>query len=105
MFADEVVAGFQFDLVCADTGVGIGALAAVANVGSSAAAGFQVSSGTTGTVVGVSLSGATIPLDADPLLVQFDFTGDGNVCEACIVGAVLCVLSKYWEVTPSFWPR
>ena len=62
-----------------------------ASGGSAEAAGFMVSTSAT-TVIGFSLSGATIP-SGEGVLVNVSFTGSG---EACLDNAVL---SSYFKVT------
>ncbi|SVC72442.1 uncharacterized protein METZ01_LOCUS325296, partial [marine metagenome] len=73
---DTPVAGFQFDI----TGISITG----ASGGSAEAAGFMISSSAT-TVIGFSLTGATIP-SGEGVLVNVSFTGSG---EACLDNAVL----------------
>jgi len=87
MFADVQVAGFQFALVCASDGAGIGGLVP-AETGSAVASGFQISTGETGTAVGVNLSGGTIIPGAENLLAEFVLEGEDEVCEACVAEPV-----------------
>mgnify|MGYP001801811487 CR=1 FL=1 len=57
LYNDVPVAGFQFSLTC--FGEPLDDIVPDANSGTAIALGFQVSSGTAGTVVGVSLDGMT----------------------------------------------
>ena len=58
----EEVGGFQFDI---DVGDGLDSLNVIgASGGSAADAGFTVSTSPSGTVLGFSFSGATIPIDS-----------------------------------------
>ena len=90
MYADVAVAGFQFDLICGDTMDAISDLTPGTG-GSALEQEYQVSAGVTGTVVGVSLSGAQIPPTADPLLVTFTSAGEIEACSgigACLISPV-----------------
>ena len=70
---EDVVAGFQFSIS--------GLTGASAAGGSAEAAGFSVSVGATGTVLGFSFSGATIPAGNGLLtLITFHFTKVENEC-------------------------
>jgi hypothetical protein len=73
----EEVGGFQFDI---DVGDGLDSLNVIGTSGgSSAAAGFTVSTNSTGLVLGFSFSGTTIPIDStgSPLVyVDVSFTGE-----------------------------
>ena len=76
MANDAPVAGFQFDI----SGISISG----ASGGSAEAAGFMISTSES-TVIGFSLTGATIPA-GEGVLVNVSFTGSG---EACLENAVL----------------
>mmetsp|Transcript_11168 Transcript_11168/g.40958 ORF Transcript_11168/g.40958 Transcript_11168/m.40958 type:complete len:931 (-) Transcript_11168:127-2919(-) len=84
------VSGFQFDLVCGETLVGFSDVVPDPAAGSAIAAGFQVSGGVTGTIVGVSLSGAQITVDADNLLAVVDSAAELGACPAgaCLTNSI-----------------
>ena len=79
---EDVVAGFQFSIS--------GLTGATAAGGSAEAAGFSVSVGTTGTILGFSFTGATIPT-GNGLLTLITF--DSMDSEVCISDVVLSDLS------------
>eukprot|EP00958_Prasinococcus_capsulatus_P018428 scaffold2151_cov370-Prasinococcus_capsulatus_cf.AAC.1 len=68
LYSDVTVAGFQMNLVCATTLAGYSDLSVDSTQGSAVANGFQVSVGSTGTVIGVNLSGGVIPPEDAGLL-------------------------------------
>eukprot|EP00958_Prasinococcus_capsulatus_P019402 scaffold2390_cov280-Prasinococcus_capsulatus_cf.AAC.5 len=87
LYSDVDVYGFQMPLVCGATLTAYSDLSVDSAQGSAVANGYQVSVGSTGTIVGISLSGEVIPSEDVGLLVLLTSASQAAECASgsCIV--------------------